>query len=69
MAENNNDNVNRRKFNRQFIRPGYRPSMVSSQTAANWRRRAILLQNNGQSSSANKIIGNYISQKLIISES
>lgn len=60
MAENNNDNPDGRKFNRQFIRPGYKPSMVSSQTAANWRRHAILLQNNGQSSSADNIIGNYI---------
>lgn len=48
----------KRKIYRKFIRPDYKPSMVSYQTDAIWRQRA--LQRNTQSTpSDDNRIGNY----------
>ncbi|XP_043464001.1 uncharacterized protein LOC122499618 [Leptopilina heterotoma] len=45
----------KRKTYRKFIRPNYKPSMVSAQTDAIWRQRAIALERSTQSTS-NRIV-------------
>ncbi|XP_043466329.1 uncharacterized protein LOC122501120 [Leptopilina heterotoma] len=55
MEEEDNKNE-KRKIYRKFIRPDYKPSMVSSQTAAIWRQRALQRNTQSTPSDDNRIV-------------